>query len=224
MSPPTRRSVVIAEATQELQAADVLNVLGSLDRAGTGVVGGARRSLGSQSSIAPVGLDLARGTDADEDDEPEGSLTGSVMAPLPQRRRRLEKIVIGAIAACAVILVAAGIARMGHAGSAPPAAAASDPGPTIATGAPTPSGQVYATANAPAATPAASAPDARAAAASAGTVRLGRPSLSGHVWLDGAKIAGTSAVVSCGTHQLKVGRGRKHSIDVPCGGAIAVTR
>jgi hypothetical protein len=58
--------------------------------------------------------------------------------------------------------------------------------------------------------------------ASAGTVRLGRSTLVGHVWLDGKKLSAPSVLVSCGTHQVKVGHGRKHSIDVPCGGEISV--
>jgi hypothetical protein len=44
------------------------------------------------------------------------------------------------------------------------------------------------------------------------------------VWLDGKKLSSSSALVSCGTHQVKVGRHKTHSIDVPCGGEIAVAK
>ncbi len=59
---------------------------------------------------------------------------------------------------------------------------------------------------------------------SSGTVRIDKPAKSGHVWLDGTKITSASALVSCGTHRIKVGHGRTHSIDVPCGGEIGVSR
>jgi hypothetical protein len=60
--------------------------------------------------------------------------------------------------------------------------------------------------------------------ASTGTVRLDRPATAGRAWLDGKKLSSSSALVTCGTHQIKVGRGRTHSIDVPCGGEIGVSR
>jgi hypothetical protein len=44
------------------------------------------------------------------------------------------------------------------------------------------------------------------------------------VWLDGKKLSSGSSLVSCGTHQIKVGLRRAHSIDVPCGGEIGVTK
>jgi len=221
-TPPMRKPVVPAEATQELRAADVVGVLGAFESGGVSTAGVAlpRKSLNSQSSIAPVGLDLAGGAGADTGDDDDVLDTPAAMA-LPARRRRLGKIVFGAVAACAAILIAAGIARIGHASSEPSASAATTV--AAANGASGGSTATPATpANpAPAAAPAAiggAAPDP----ASAGTVRLSRPTLAGHVWLDGKKVSATSVVVSCGTHQLKVGHGRKHSIDVPCGGEIAV--
>jgi hypothetical protein len=223
-STPPRRPVVPAEATQELRAADVVGVLGSFESGGVSTAGVAlpRKSLNSQSSIAPVGLDLARGAGAAADTgEDDDVLDNPVATALPARRRRLGKIVFGAVAACAAILIAAGIARIGHASGEPSASAAtSNP---AANGAAPGSTATPATA---AATAAAAAPASIGAAApdpaSAGTVRLARPTLAGHVWLDGKKVSASSVIVSCGTHQLKVGHGRKHSIDVPCGGEIAV--
>jgi hypothetical protein len=218
---PPRKPVVPAEATQELRAADVVGVLGSVESGGVSTAGVAlpRKSLNSQSSIAPVGLDLAHGTDTGEEDD---VLDVSVATILPARRRRLGKIVVGAVVACAAILIAAGVARIGHASGEPSASAAtSNPGANGAAGGstatPGPGAAAPSTVAAQSSIGAA-APDP----ASAGTVRLARPTLAGHVWLDGKKISATSVIVSCGTHQLKVGHGRKHSIDVPCGGEIAV--
>ncbi|MDP9150920.1 MAG: hypothetical protein M3O36_13400, partial [Myxococcota bacterium] len=58
-----------------------------------------------------------------------------------------------------------------------------------------------------------------------GTVRLRRPASPNHVWLDGAKLTGASSVVSCGTHQIKVGaRSRPRAIEVPCGAQIEIAR
>jgi hypothetical protein len=174
-----------------------------------------RRRSDSQSSIAPVGLDLARGTDPGDEDDPAGALTGSVVAPLPKRRRYLGVIVVGgAVAGCAAILIAAGLSRFGHANHDTTTASANGPETNSASA----SGSSV---SAPPLVPAPSSPG-NGVGASTGTVRLDRPSLAGHVWLDGSKVAGTSAVVTCGTHQIKVGHNRKHSIDVPCGGEIAV--
>jgi hypothetical protein len=222
MSAPTRKPVVIAEATQELRAADVVGVLGTVESGGVSTAGVAlpRKSLSSQSSIAPVGLDLKGGAaDMGEDDD---ILDAPLAVAQPARRRRLGKIVVGAVAACAVILIAAGVARIGHAmsepGTTPSTASTSTNGANASTGAPSP-GATTTTAS-PATVGAAAPTDP----ASAGTVRLAKPTLAGHVWLDGKKVSATSVLVSCGTHQLKVGHGRKHSIDVPCGGEIAVSR
>jgi hypothetical protein len=59
---------------------------------------------------------------------------------------------------------------------------------------------------------------------STGTVKLVRPAVAGRVWLDGKKLTSPTALVSCGTHQIKVGFKARHSIDVPCGGEIAVSK
>lgn len=224
MSTPRRKPVVVAEATQELQANDVVGVLDTIGAVQTpGSVSGVslpRPSLGSQSTVAPVGLDLARGADTGDDEEIMQT-TSSVV--LPARRRNLSKVVFGTLGACAVILLAAGIARIGHAMSEPSAAANSGAGNVA--GANTAATAPTAIAGSPANASAPTAVGATASdPASAGTVRLGRSNLAGHVWLDGKKLTTTSVLVTCGTHQIKVGHGRKHSIDVPCGGEIAVSR
>ncbi len=175
-----------------------------------------RVSFASQPSIAPVGLDLARARSAAAVDE---EANATLQIRVPARRRALGKIVVGALGACALILVAAGIARMSHASSAPTAGAVPSAAPAPSATAP------QATPRAPAVAPA-TAPVAAIDLnpSSTGTIRLDAPARPGHVWMDGKKIAGTSLVVSCGTHQIKVGYGRKHSIDVPCGGEIRVAR
>jgi len=222
MNIPKRKGNAPVEATQELQALDVLEIVETLKSTprpapGTGV---SRTTATSNSSIAPVGLDLMpQRAAADEEANP----TMEIRLPAP-RRRRLGGIVIGAIAGCALILVAAGIARVGHASSSPSTASAGTG--TIAT---TVSGTT-ATPAAVVGTPAATTPAATGPAptsldvSSTGTVRLDRPATAGHVWLDGKKLSATSALVSCGTHQIKVGRGRTHSVDVPCGAEIGVSK
>jgi hypothetical protein len=72
--------------------------------------------------------------------------------------------------------------------------------------------------------PAATASPSPNDTASTGTVRLDKPAVAGHVWLDGKKLSSKSALVSCGTHQIRVGRGRTHSVDVPCGSEIGVSK
>ncbi len=114
MDGPIRKSVAPAEATQELQALDVLEVVATA-KAKAAEQRAARGPFKSSSSIAPVGLDLV-GKD-DGADEELVMPTGGIV--LPPSRRRLRGIVIGAVAFCALILAAAGIARVGHASSEP---------------------------------------------------------------------------------------------------------
>ena len=217
MNAPVRKPVIPAEATQELQAADVIEVLGTKT---TGKSGVTRRPLGSQSSIAPVGLDLAVGASAGDEEEDRGT-TGHVFLPTP--RKRFKGLVIAVVSSCALILVAAGVARVVHAsdepGSASHASAAAPVTTAQATSAPMATG-TPAPATASPASVAATSPDG----ASTGTVRLDRPAKTGHVWLDGKKLTSPSALVSCGTHRIKIGHGRTHSIDVPCGGEIGVSK
>lgn len=217
MNAPVRKPVVPAEATQELQAADVLEVLGAK---GVANLGAARRPLGSQSSIAPVGLDLAVGDDEGDEDDVRSVTSGHVLGG---PRKRFKGLVVGVVSGCALILVAAGVARVVHASDETSSAShASAPAAVTTTQAVPPP--------AIARTPVPSSPPPVGAAAPApdgmttGTVRLDRPAKVGRVWLDGKKLTSPSALVSCGTHRIKVGYGRTHSIDVPCGGEIGVSR
>jgi hypothetical protein len=218
MNIPKRKGNAPVEATQELQALDVLEIVETLKnapRAAAGTASGpvvTRKALASNSSIAPVGLDLMpQRAAADEEVNPTMEIR------LPVRRRRLGGIVIGAVAGCALILVAAGVARVGHASSSP------DPTSPAAITTTTAAATPLDTAAAPTPVPGTVAP-ASLDGASTGTVRLDRPAVVGHVWLDGKKLSSRSALVSCGTHQIKVGHGRTHSVDVPCGAEIGVSK
>lgn len=225
MNAPVRKPVIPVEATQELQAADVLEVLGTRPAARMGAA--ARRPLGSQSSIAPVGLDLASGDDGGDEDEYRGTSGHTIPPPA---RKRFKGLVIGVVSGCALILVAAGVARVVHASDEPTASASSSQAAPQQASTPTQPGapqQPAATAVAhPSLSPApvaAAAPPFSDSAASTGTVRLDKPAKAGRVWIDGKKITSSSAVVSCGTHRVKIGHGRTHSIDVPCGGEIGIS-
>ncbi len=133
----------------------------------------------------------------------------------PERRRRLVRVVVITVSGCALILVAAVTARLGHRGADAPANAPI----TIA------SVEPPAAAHPVAPVPAAVAADPAVVAPTTGTVRLQRPALPGHVWLDGTKLTAGLATVSCGKHKVKVGMwGRTHPVDVPCGGELKVTK
>ena len=219
MNIPKRKGNAPVEATQELQALDVLEIVETLKSAPRAAPGTAvkRGTTPSNSSIAPVGLDLMpQRAVADEEANP----TMEIRLPAP-RRRRLGGIVVGAIAGCTLILVAAGVARVGHASSAPspatPATVSAARAPATVTSA------AIATPPVTTSAPASLAPT-HSDVSSTGTVRLDRPATAGHVWLDGKKLSATSALVSCGKDQIKVGRGRTHSVDVPCGSEIGVSK
>jgi hypothetical protein len=144
---------------------------------------------------------------------PEGGGTGSYRFVLPpERRKKLTRIVLGTLAACALILVAAGIVHLAR-----PSNDAAAEATTATAVVPVP---------VPAAAPAAPAVAAATPdAPQTGTLRLQKPLVAGKVWLDGQKMTVASATIACGTHQLKVGaHGRPRSIDVPCGGELKLSR
>jgi hypothetical protein len=177
-------------------------------------------SVVASGSMAPVGLEVMAEHDSAEEalGEPgrdRAQQTGSIRIPL--RRRRLGGIVIGTLAGCALILVAAVIARVSHA-SSEPAATAAPPNDlaTATTARPSPPPAVALGGAPPVPLPVAPA---------SGTLRLERPAVPGRVWVDGKKQMSLSAVVACGTHQVKIGaRGHAHSVDVPCGGELVVAK
>jgi hypothetical protein len=134
---------------------------------------------------------------------------------LPERRRRLRGIVIGALSACVLILIAAGIARVSHASSEPGATSSASSGsdsPVAAAAAPSPA--------APAAAP---TPDSTPGAPTTGTLRLDRSLVPRSVFLDGKKLVTRADAVTCGPHQIKVGRAKARPIDVPCGGELRIS-
>jgi hypothetical protein len=184
----------------------------------------APRLVGSPASIAPVGLEMAAEGDGSEESAPEqrrerAQQTGSIRLPL--KRRHLGGIVVAAVAGCGLILVAAVIARVSHASNQPASPAA-------------PSTVVSASANdfkpmiLPPSPPRESAPAITPASSDApttGTVRLQRPATAGRVWIDGKKLTSSSALVSCGVHQIKVGAwARARPVQIPCGGEIVVSK
>jgi hypothetical protein len=143
----------------------------------------------------------------------EGGGTGSRRIVLhPARRRKLTRIVIGAVGACGLILIAAGVAHVLRPSQDAAAFAATAAAPPPA---PIP-------ASPPAATVAPSPPVADLP--QTGTLHLLRPAAPGKVWLDGQKITVASATVACGDHQLKIGRAKAHSVTIPCGGDLKVSR
>ncbi len=224
MTPTARKPVAPPEATQELQALDVVEIVQ------TPLAPSVRDPRSSNSSIAPVGLEIRpqKAAVADEEVNP----TMEIRLPVP--RRRLGAVVVGALSLCALILVAAGVARVVHASSGPEAAAGDLRTNAAVAAATAPASLSSATASqaqatvaavpskpAPTSTPASTSSNS---GSSTGTVRLDRPAYPGHVWLDGRKLSSSSAMVSCGTHQIKVGFRRAHSIDVPCGGEVGVSK
>jgi hypothetical protein len=175
-------------------------------------------SLSSPTSIAPVGLELT--LEANQLEQELDMHVGVQPAPMEQtgsipiriERRRLGGIVIAALAGCALILVAAVIARVGHASSEPQIAS---PPKDVAKEAPTPAPAV------PITPTAAAVPEIPPT----GTLRLERPALPGRVWLDGKKLTSPSVLIRCGTHQIKVGtRGRTRSVQVPCDGELVIDK
>ena len=206
-----RKPVAIAEATQELKAGDVLSLL-----AAKPATLGAERF---EQSIAPVGLDLAHAPKRGAEE-----LNPTMQIRLPVRRRRLGGIVAAAVGACAVILIAAALMQHERAEAL---AATTPPAPSIASSAtsPTPSVSAAQSPSTPATAPVAASP-AAPDPSSVGTLRLqGRAAMS-RTWLDGKKLTSgtTSVALSCGTHKIKIGTNRAHSIDVPCAGEVVITR
>src|SRR5450432_268215 len=133
MNVPKRQSDAPAEAEGEVQSLDVL----ALEPMPQG--GAAGHPEASNSSIAPVGLDFLPMRGRSEE------AVRPVREAAPPARRRHTGLAIGVVAGCALILLAAGIARVGHASSTPSPAVAtptdvaapiSEPLPTNATPSP----------------------------------------------------------------------------------------
>jgi hypothetical protein len=120
------------------------------------------------------------------------------------QRRRLGAVVTGAMGLSVCILLAAGVrARMNE-----------------------PLDQTAVAAALPAVleAPAAAAQPWRTAASDAPATSGTVTSRGGALFIDGARISAKSALVSCGHHQLRVGRSKARDVDVPCGGTLVVDR
>jgi hypothetical protein len=141
--------------------------------------------------------------------EKKGLGETTISTLLPQRRQRLRNIVIGAVSACLLILVAAGITRVSHASSEPSYPIAP---PTYASPSPPPAEVV------------APPPESAISPPTTGTLRLERNLVPRWVFLDGRKLGKRTEIATCGPHQIKVGRGHPLPIDVPCGGELKISR
>jgi hypothetical protein len=139
-------------------------------------------------------------------------------ATLAAHRERLQRIVIATLGGCGLILVAAAGAQVARASASTrpthPVANLSQPPAAVEAAPPAAADPVAA----PSPAPAADAP-------TIGTLRLHWPAVPGQVWLDGEKVTSSSAVTACGTHEVRVGaKGHPHSIRIPCGGELRVSR
>jgi hypothetical protein len=173
-------------------------------------------------SFAPVGLDIGPMNDDDEEHIHEELIADPGSVRVATTRRRLGRAVwavLGAAALVSLFSIVGVLARAAHRRAETPATA--NPLTRAETAGPAPSidapGDTKRAETAAIPAPAPEPP-------STGTVRLRRPASPSRVWLDGSKLTAASSVVSCGTHQIKVGaRARPRSVDVPCGGQIDIT-
>jgi hypothetical protein len=123
------------------------------------------------------------------------------------RRRNLVAVVVGFMGACILVLVAAALRP--HASAAPVATVTvPDVSPT-----PPPRDSVDSVPWMPV-TPPPSLPSSGTITAAAGV---------GALVVDGTRTT-ASVVVTCGRHQLRVGRGIAREVVVPCGGSLVVAR
>ena len=181
------------EATQEIDPSDVLEVLQ--------VTPDKRHSY---PSLLRVGIDI----EMPRTDE-------TCQMRVATRRKELSRYVIGAVAFSCLILVIAFVKREVGASN----------GPTATSPMSSPTTAARPTATATATSPAIPPPPPPASAQSSsptvaellaadtpdstsGSIRFVRPAKAGWVWLDGKRLTGTSAIVTCGTHQVKVATSR----------------
>jgi hypothetical protein len=184
------------EATQEVRLEDVLETI-DLKR-------GSRQVFRSEhpTSIAPIAIDVSTFASFG----PEDSLDGVKRRP-PRRppSKRLVATVACAMGLCVVILGAAGVRTLVATGTPDHAAAAN--ALTIATPAASTTSSNVDVANLPPAT-----------VSETGTIVFPRRTTA---TLDGARVTSGSAIVRCGEHTIRLGRGTPRKLDVPCGGTIA---
>ncbi len=211
-----------AERTQEVRAIDILEETPIEGEVSVEV------DLGSMAvapvgapSLSPIAVAINPGR------RPPADSTYQIQLPRSPRRR-LGPVVAGAMGLSVCILLLATIrARSADA----PAPTGSQPAET--SGSPgghpqTPGPQAARTSDPAPATIAGAkpardwvpAPAAPEAVPTSGTVT----SRGGALFVDGSRMSAKSAVVACGHHQLRVGRGKSHDADVPCGATLVVDR
>jgi hypothetical protein len=191
-----------AEATQEIRPEDVLEAVD--------VEGGVRRARASSSdrehsSIAPLALDIY----AHDYASPPAVDTSELRIPMrPPPNPKMLALVGGALGVCILILVGAGIRT---------AVATTEGGVAVAPTTTAPPSPKAAAAIANGAVGVDSLPPAPVS----GTIVFPKKA---NVSLDGAHVTATSAIVRCGDHTVRFGRGATRHIDVPCGGTLDLDR
>ncbi len=233
--PPPRNPRPNANATQEVQAADVLEVIEkaglaarpaplprfdeAIEEVSVEIVPdeSPRYRTSSASSIAPVDLNLAPPLD----DE----MTGSIDVVAVARRKRFSLIVGAAVGSAAVLLVIGIGCKLAGGSNDSEISKASG---VAATQAPAAATQKPAAATAfTVALPGATAPKTTAATTPATASTIGTLVVDGKhkkVWLDGKRLSGSSAMIQCGAHKVKIGKTSVQMVDVPCGGEAHVTK
>jgi hypothetical protein len=233
-APPPRNPRPNPNATQEVQAADVLEVIeglatrpaplprfeDALEEVSVEIVPdeSPRFRTSSASSIAPVDLNLAPPLD----DE----MTGSIDVVAVARRKRFSLIVGTAVGACVALLVIAVGSKLAGGSTesdlAKTGVAASVQGPAAATQKPASASPAMKTTAATTPANAIAAAGTPATASTIGTIVI--DSKAKKVWLDGKRLSGQSAMIPCGSHKVKIGKSSAQMVDVPCGGEAHVTR
>jgi len=128
-----------------------------------------------------------------------------------RRRDQLRRVVVGCVSACAALLVMAALRAPAHATAAPTVAKAAEPAPAPPVRSAEAPKQDLA--------PWAEIPTHAAVQPASGAIEVAQGKV---VALDGKRVSGRAAMVPCGRHQLRVGRGAARAVVVPCGGTLSV--
>jgi hypothetical protein len=188
-----------ADATAEIEAADILE----------------DESIEDGGSIAPV---MLVADDPSEPSLPRAALGAEETVHIRGRGRRqavLRGVAIGVVGLCATLLVAVGVRARDVGASVAGTARAT--GQSAAAAPATPTRHVDYSAWVPV-----QSPGATPEVASFSTVTVS-PSM-GQVLVDGKRLGAQGAIVACGSHAVRIGRGPLRKVEVPCGGNIAIER
>ncbi len=182
------------EATQEIRPEDVLEAVDVENG-----VHRARASSEDHASISPLALDIY----AHDYAAPPAEESAALRLPMrPPPNPKMIALVGGALGLCMLILVGAGIRTAvatteGGVAVAPTTTSAAQPPKVAANGA--------------------VGVDSLPPAPVSGTIVFPKKAT---VTLDGARVTSTSAIVRCGDHTVRIGRGATRKVDVPCGGTL----